>query len=122
MSDERPDNFAADKAGPGSSATPAPARPHQVIQQNVKRQIATRQQRHRRARLEPPGGIWFGVGMFGLVGWAVAVPALLGTAAGLWLDGRGTGRHSWTIMLLIAGTALGCFNAWRWVRQEGEKK
>jgi predicted F0F1-ATPase subunit len=33
-------------------------------------------------------GVWFGLGMMGLIGWSVAVPTLLGAALGLWLDSR----------------------------------
>lgn len=62
--------------------------------------------------------VWFGLGMFGLVGWSVALPALLGVAVGNWLDRRWPSRFSWTLMLLVAGVALGCLNAWRWIARE----
>lgn len=59
-----------------------------------------------------------GVGLFGLVGWAVAVPTLLGVALGLYLDSVTEGGRSWTLAMLLAGVALGCFNAWYWVSKE----
>lgn len=62
--------------------------------------------------------VWFGLGMFGLVGWSVAVPTLLGIALGLWIDGHFPSQYSWTLMLLLLGIGLGCFNAWYWVQQE----
>jgi ATP synthase protein I len=62
--------------------------------------------------------IWFGLGMMGMVGWSVAVPTLLGTALGLWLDNRYPGSHSWTLMMLAVGLALGCLNGWHWVAKE----
>jgi ATP synthase protein I len=71
-----------------------------------------------RARRESRHTAWFGMGMFGLVGWSVAVPTLIGTALGLWLDENWPGRHSWTLTFLIIGVALGCLNAWYWVKQE----
>jgi ATP synthase protein I len=75
--------------------------------------------RKRRAREAGNRSAWFGLGMFGLVGWSVAVPALLGVALGLWLDERWpAGRVSWTLTFLIIGVALGCLNAWYWVKQE----
>jgi ATP synthase protein I len=37
---------------------------------------------------------------------------------GLWLDRRYPGGHSWTLALLVAGLAIGCLNAWRWVAKE----
>ena len=49
------------------------------------------------------------------------MPTLLGAALGLWLDGRYPGGHSWTLALLAAGLALGCFNAWHWVAKEGRE-
>jgi ATP synthase protein I len=61
---------------------------------------------------------WFGLGMMGLIGWSVVVPTLLGAALGMWLDKHHTGSYSWTLMLLIAGLALGCVNAWHWMNKE----
>lgn len=72
---------------------------------------------------------WFGFSVFGLIGWSVAIPTLLGIALGVWLDARHPGHYSWTLMLLVAGLGLGCLNAWHWVarehdaiRREQEKK
>jgi len=58
------------------------------------------------------------LGMMGLIGWSVAIPTLLGAALGLWLDRHYPGRHAWTLALLVAGLAIGCFNAWHWVTKE----
>ena len=63
-------------------------------------------------------GVWFGLGMMGLVGWSVAIPTLLGAALGHWLDTRHAGRHPWTLALLVAGLVIGCLNAWHWVAKE----
>ena len=63
-------------------------------------------------------GVWFGLGMMGLVGWSVVVPTLLGAALGIWLDKHHPGKHAWTLALLVAGLALGCLNAWFWVAKE----
>ena len=63
-------------------------------------------------------GVWFGLGMMGLIGWSVVVPTLLGAAIGLWLDEHHPGTHAWTLALLVAGLSLGCLNAWRWVANE----
>jgi ATP synthase protein I len=63
-------------------------------------------------------GVWFGLGMMGLVGWSVVVPTLLGAALGRWLDQHHPGRHAWTLALLVAGLAIGCANAWFWVAKE----
>ena len=74
------------------------------------------ERRRRRAEGEP--GVWHWLGMFGLVGWAVAVPTLLGIGAGVWLDRNVDGGISWTLTLLFVGVAAGCGHAWYWIRQE----
>jgi ATP synthase protein I len=60
------------------------------------------------------------MGMFGMVGWSVATPTLLGVVVGLWIDRRWPSRFYWTQMFLLIGGVLGCFNAWYWRRQEGD--
>ena len=65
--------------------------------------------------------VWFGLGMMGLIGWSVVVPTLLGAALGIWLDNRHPGSHSWTLMLLVIGLAIGCLNAWHWVAKEDKE-
>ena len=62
--------------------------------------------------------IWSGFGMFGIIGWSVAVPTVLGAILGVWLDQHYPGRHAYTLALLMAGLVLGCFNAWYWVNRE----
>jgi ATP synthase protein I len=81
-------------------------------------QIGAEAARKLKARRNSTPGVGFGLGMMGLIGWSVAVPALLGIALGIWLDRRHPGAHSWTVALLFGGLALGCFNAWHWVAQE----
>ena len=66
-------------------------------------------------------GVWFGLGMMGLIGWSVVVPTLLGAALGIWLDKRHPGSHSWTLMLLVIGLVIGCVNAWHWVSKEDKE-
>jgi ATP synthase protein I len=85
------------------------------------RQIAAKAARKLRAQRNPSQGVWFGLGMLGLVGWSVVVPVLAGTALGIWLDGHHPGRHSWTLTLLIAGLAVGCWNAWHWIDKEDKE-
>jgi ATP synthase protein I len=80
-------------------------------------QIGAKAARKLRAR-NSTQGVWFGLGMMGLVGWSVVVPTLLGAALGVWLDHHHPGRHSWTLALLVAGLAIGCANAWYWVAQQ----
>ncbi len=81
-------------------------------------EIGAKAARKLAARRDPSHGVWFGLGMMGLVGWSVAIPTLLGAALGIWLDHRHPGSHSWTLALLVAGLMLGCVNAWHWVAKE----
>jgi ATP synthase protein I len=41
----------------------------------------------------------------------------MGTAFGYWIDMSWPSRFSWTLMFLILGVALGCLNAWYWVKK-----
>ena len=81
-------------------------------------EVAAQERRKVRGRRQGRDGIWLGFATFGLIGWSVAVPALLGVALGVWLDHRYPSRLSWTLMLLAIGVALGCLNAWHWVSRE----
>jgi ATP synthase protein I len=74
--------------------------------------------RRRRAAREKDRGVWFSLGLFGLVGWSIAIPTLLGVALGVWIDTRWPGPVSWTLTLLFVGVVVGCLNAWYWVKQE----
>lgn len=96
---------------------PLPDRPENDAERMSKK-IGSKAERKIRAREQEDRGVWFGLGMFGLVGWAVAVPTVLGILIGLWLDQRFPGKPSWTLTLLFLGVVLGCLNAWYWVRRE----
>ncbi len=83
-------------------------------------QVGAQAARKLKAQRHPAQGVWFGLGMMGLIGWSVAVPTVTGALLGLWLDGHHAGKHAWTLPLLAAGLVLGCANAWRWVAKEDE--
>lgn len=91
----------------------APADGRELEQAVVKRVL-----RRLRAERESRRSIWFGLGMLGLVGWSIALPALLGVSCGRYLDAHYPRSYSWTLALLLAGVAVGCANAWYWVQQE----
>jgi ATP synthase protein I len=84
-------------------------------------EIGAKVARKLKARRDATPGVWFGLGMMGLIGWSVVVPTLLGAGFGVWLDRRFPGGRSWTLALLVAGLAIGCWNAWRWVAKEDEE-
>lgn len=87
--------------------------------QNFSQQVGAKVTRKIRAMKEKKN-IWYALGMFGMVGWSVAVPALMGIAIGIWIDTHTNSPYSWTLMLLIGGLILGCFNAWFWIQQESQ--
>ena len=78
----------------------------------------TRKIKGRRQRRRSP---LFYAGMFGIVGWSVAVPTGLGILLGWMIDRRWPGAVSWTLTLMLVGVALGCLNAWLWVRRESRR-
>ncbi|MBN1428418.1 MAG: AtpZ/AtpI family protein [Anaerolineae bacterium] len=81
--------------------------------------VAEKEARKLRALHNKNRSIWFGLGTFGMVGWSVVVPAMLGLFIGIWIDHTWPGRFSWTLMLFLGGLGLGCYNAWRWLHFEG---
>ena len=81
-------------------------------------EVGVKAARKLKARRNSTQGVWFGLGMVGLIGWSVVVPTLLGTALGIWIDNSHPGSYSWTLMLLVIGLVIGCLNAWHWVAKE----
>ena len=118
MTDDRPD------AGP----TPAEARPDgtadglpEHTRAEALRGIALhKSQRRERARRRGNDNVWSWMGMFGLVGWTVAVPTLLGLALGVFVDNRVESSVSFAITFLVVGVAIGAAMAWYWIRQESQ--
>ena len=85
---------------------------------NFSRQVGAQAARKLKAQRRATKSIWFGLGMSGLIGWSVTVPTLIGAALGIWVDKHYPSTYSWTLMLLLMGLIIGCFNAWHWVDSE----
>ncbi|UJF16662.1 AtpZ/AtpI family protein [Jeotgalibaca sp. MA1X17-3] len=66
--------------------------------------------------------IMFGLGLFGIVGWSIAVPTLLGIALGTYLDKKVETSFSWTLTLIFVGVIVGAFNTWRWLNENNNKE
>ena len=81
-------------------------------------QVEIRERRKLRSRKKRSDEIWFGLGMFGVVGWSVAIPTVLFIFLGVWIDVTWPGRTSWTLMCLGVGLVLGCLNAWFWLNRQ----
>lgn len=92
--------------------------PPSKTRSTLSRQIGTKAARKLKARRNPTPGVWYGLGMMGLIGWSIAIPTLLGAALGVWLDKLDFSDRSWTLALLVTGLTIGCLNAWLWVAKE----
>lgn len=84
----------------------------------LEQDVRKKSRRKIKARNQNRSGLLYGLGMFGLVGWSVAIPTLLLLSLGIWIDSRYQSPYSWTLMLLVLGMMLGCLNAWYWVSHE----
>ena len=93
----------------------------QQTQEELAAIVGAKELRKVKARQESYKSVWFGLGMFGMIGWSVVVPALAFVSLGIWIDRRWPSQYSWTLMLLFVGVFLGCFNAWYWVSRERRK-
>lgn len=87
---------------------------HHTQRRDFRRRIRRKLARQRKAK-EEKNELFFGLGVFGVVGWSVAIPTLIGIAIGLWIDKTWPSQYSWTLMMLFLGVIVGCLNAWFWI-------
>jgi len=80
--------------------------------------IEAKERRRLRARAQRENVVWFGLGTFGVVGWSVAIPTIVLTLLGVYLDAHYPTPYSFTLMLLFTGIIIGCLNAWYWINRE----
>lgn len=136
MADDPRDGGAPPPAGPpdatnqpGGSGLPVPpweradeARAPQeqplTADDQFREHVGAKQARKLLRRKEGEQSIWFGLGMFGVVGWSVAIPTMIGVGLGYWIDRAWPGRISWTLTLMVVGLCLGSMNAWYWVQRQ----
>ncbi|MBY5958985.1 AtpZ/AtpI family protein [Membranicola marinus] len=91
-----------------------------TMQRSFSKEIGDKADRKLKAQKEKPRA-WSGFGLFGIIGWSVVVPTLLGAALGVWLDKRYPQPFSWTLSLLVAGLIAGLAMAWNWVEKENQE-
>jgi ATP synthase protein I len=96
--------------------------PKEKANRDYLKQVTKKEARKIYAREHEEENVWFWLGMMGMVGWAVAIPTLIGVALGVWLDKAYPVKFSWTLTFLFIGVVLGCFNAWRWINKESRNK
>jgi ATP synthase protein I len=65
--------------------------------------------------------IWLGLGTFGIIGWSIVIPIVLGLLLGIWLDKHYPISYSWTLTLLFLALTVGCINAWHWITKENKQ-
>ncbi len=92
--------------------------PDKKDENSFSRQVGEKAQRKLKALHNDKRSVWFGIGMFGMVGWSVAVPTLLGAALGMGMDKKYPESFSWTLSFLILGLFAGCLIAWHWITKE----
>lgn len=85
---------------------------------NLPGTVGKKAARRIKARRTRDRSVWFGVGMFGMVGWTVAITTLVGALIGIWIDRIWSGPYSWTLTFLLIGLITGCMNAWYWINKE----
>lgn len=79
------------------------------------RSIRLRGERHRRWLRDGEPSVARRLTQIGVLGWIIVVPMLIGVFAGRWLDRHFDTGLFWTAPLLLAGTALGAWSAWKWM-------
>ncbi len=89
-------------------------------EERFSKEIGAKENRKLNAMREKKRSIWVGFGTFGMIGWSIVVPTVLGTALGLWLDKNYPDSFSWTLTFLVAGLFVGCAIAWQWVDKENK--
>lgn len=82
--------------------------------------VGNKEERKLQAKREKKS-VWYGLGLFGMVGWSIVVPTIMGAAVGMWLDKNYKNDFSWTLSLLVAGLMLGCLIAWNWIEKEDKE-
>ncbi|MCB1679843.1 MAG: AtpZ/AtpI family protein [Halioglobus sp.] len=93
-----------------------------VKQDHSAEDIRRRAERMQRARSAPGASPLRGFGVFGIVGWSVAVPTVAGAFLGLWLNRVAPQDFSWPIALILGGAVVGGMIAWNWIGRESQDR
>ncbi len=90
--------------------------PEEEFVKIIEKQVQKKQKARNKGR-----EVLLGLGLFGIIGWSIAMPTLGGIALGVYLDRRFATRYSFTLMLLLGGVVLGCLNAWHWIKEKSKE-
>ena len=80
------------------------------------KEVRLRGARERRWRREGDPSVARRLAQIGVLGWMIGLPMLIGVFAGRWLDRTFNSGLFWTAPLLMIGLALGCWSAWKWMK------
>lgn len=78
------------------------------------RRRAERLQQSRNKKAASP---LIGISAFGVIGWSIAIPCVLGAFLGHWLNQVAPQEFSWTIALILGGLVLGIGFAWNYISE-----
>ncbi len=74
--------------------------------------------RERRLDRDPEPSLGRRLGQIGVLGWTIVIPALLGLAAGRYLDKTMRSGVFFSAPLVMLGAALGLWLAWKWMSRQ----
>ena len=77
-----------------------------------------KRERAERNRREENPSFWSNVGLFGVVGWSITVPMVLGLLVGRLIDKRFDSGAVYTVFLMLVGLGFGCYNVWRLISRK----
>lgn len=77
--------------------------------------IRRRAERMQQTRNEPKYSPLNGLGVFGVIGWSVALPTVAGAFLGMWLNRVAPQSFSWPMALILGGAVIGAMVAWSWI-------
>jgi ATP synthase protein I len=97
-----------------------PRRANEPVDHPERLDDAVRLRRGRRERWQREGerSIGQNLAMIGALGWTIVTPTLIGIFAGRWLDRAFGSGIFWTLGLLGAGLAAGCWLGWKRIYRE----
>ena len=87
-----------------------------VEQDSLVKGVRLRGERHQRWLHEGAPSVARRLAQIGVLGWIIVVPMLSGIFVGRWLDRTFNTGLFWTAPLLMLGLALGCYSAWKWMK------
>lgn len=83
--------------------------------------IRRRAERMQQSRNERKYSPLSGLGVFGVIGWSVAIPTVAGAFLGMWLNRVAPQSFSWPIALILGGVMVGAMVAWNWIEKNQDQ-